>query len=60
MAEVVGDAEGVGRLKGAGRDAERWRALTKMEKRLLAPAGCRAYMRRTLAKEFPGIVDGFV
>ena len=34
--------------------------LTKAEKRLMAPAGCRAYMRRTLATEFPAIVQGFV
>jgi hypothetical protein len=35
-------------------------ALSKEEKRLLAPAGCRAYMRKTLVKEFPEIVQGFV
>jgi len=34
--------------------------LSKDEKRLLAPAGCRAYMRKTLVKEFPEIVQGFV
>jgi hypothetical protein len=34
--------------------------LTKEERRLLAPAGCRAYMRKTLVKEFPKIVEGFV
>ena len=34
--------------------------LEKSEKRLLAPAGCRAYMRKTLVKEFPAIVQGFV
>jgi hypothetical protein len=35
-------------------------ALSKEETRLLAPAGCRAYMRKTLVKEFPEIVKGFV
>lgn len=35
-------------------------ALSKEEKRLMAPAGCRAYMRKTLVKEFPEIVKGFV
>jgi hypothetical protein len=35
-------------------------ALTREERRLLAPAGCRAYMRKTLVKEFPKIVKGFV
>lgn len=34
--------------------------LTTEERRLLAPAGCRAYMRKTLVKEFPKIVQGFV
>ena len=34
--------------------------MSKDEKRLLAPAGCRAYMRKTLVKEFPKIVQGFV
>jgi hypothetical protein len=28
--------------------------------RLKRPAGCREYMRRELAKEFPGIMEGFV
>jgi hypothetical protein len=35
-------------------------ALSKDEKRLLAPASCRAYMRKTLVKAFPEIVKGFV
>jgi len=26
----------------------------------MSPTGCREYMRRTLAKEFPGIMEGFV
>lgn len=30
------------------------------KKKPLAPGQCRAFMRRTLAEEFPGIVDGFV
>jgi hypothetical protein len=30
------------------------------ERRLMMPAGCREYMRKTLAKEFPEIVKGFV
>jgi hypothetical protein len=60
MAKVVGEAEGVGKREITDRDAERCRPLTKMEKRLLAPAGCRAYLRKSLAKEFPEIVDGFV
>jgi hypothetical protein len=34
--------------------------LTKASRRLMTPEGCRAYMRRTLSKEFPGIMDGFV
>jgi hypothetical protein len=34
--------------------------LSKDERRLMAPAGCRAYMRKTLVKEFPAIVKGFV
>jgi hypothetical protein len=34
--------------------------LTKAQKRLLSPMGCRVYLRQTLAKEFAGIVDGFV
>jgi hypothetical protein len=29
-------------------------------KKPLRPAQCRAYMRRTLAREFPSIVQGFV
>jgi hypothetical protein len=32
----------------------------RMQVRMMMPAGCRAYMRRTLAKEFPEIVKGFV
>ena len=35
--------------KGAGPDGP-----------VLRPAQCRAYMRRVLAREFRGIVDGFV
>jgi hypothetical protein len=34
--------------------------LSTEERKLLAPAGCRAYMRKTLVKEFPKIVQGFV
>ena len=30
------------------------------EEKPLRPSQCRTYMRRTLAKEFRGIVDGFV
>lgn len=33
---------------------------TAVAKKPLQPGQCRAYMRRTLAKEFRGIVDGFV
>jgi hypothetical protein len=32
----------------------------RLEKQLLKPSGCRAYMRRRLAKAFPAIVSGFV
>ncbi len=32
----------------------------KLTPRMMRPAGCRAYMRRRLAKEFPEIVDGFI
>jgi hypothetical protein len=32
----------------------------KLATRMMLPAGCRAYMRRRLAKEFPEIVDGFL
>jgi hypothetical protein len=32
----------------------------KLATRMMLPAGCRAYMRRRLAKEFPEIVDGFI
>jgi hypothetical protein len=60
MAEMAGVEGVIVKPKRKARDAERCRELTKMEKRLLAPAGCRAYLRRSLAKEFPGIVDGFV
>jgi hypothetical protein len=60
MAGVVEDAKGGGKLKHRAQDGERTRAPAKMERRLPASAGCRAYMRRGLAKEFPGIVDGFV
>ena len=34
--------------------------LTRQGKRLMTATGCREYMRRTLAKEFPGIMNGFV
>jgi len=46
-------------LDGAGRD---WAGggLTRQGKRLMTATGCREYMRRTLAKEFPGIMNGFV
>ena len=33
---------------------------TSDERRLMVPGGCRTYMRKTLAKEFPEIVQGFV
>jgi hypothetical protein len=32
----------------------------RIQVRMMMPAGCRAYMRRTLAREFPEIVKGFV
>jgi len=35
-------------------------AAEKLAKRLMQPAGCRAYLRRRLAKEFEEIVDGFL
>jgi hypothetical protein len=54
-------------LQVGGREAAReveapgaGSGMTKAAKRLMQPAGCRAYMRRTLATEFAGIVEGFV
>ncbi len=35
-------------------------AAEKLAKRLMQPAGCRAYLRRRLAAEFEEIVDGFI
>jgi hypothetical protein len=32
----------------------------RQTKRILRPAGCRSYMRKELAEEFPEIVEGFV
>ena len=32
----------------------------KQRKRIMQPAGCRSYMRKRLADEFPKIVDGFI
>jgi hypothetical protein len=58
MTETVGATSA--ELEVEAREIKRARGLTKAEKRLLAPAGCRAYMRRTLVKEFPEIVQGFV
>lgn len=48
--------------EGAGEPATTAdeRRAEKLATRLMLPAGCRAYIRRRLAKEFPGIVDGFV
>jgi hypothetical protein len=36
------------------------KALGEGQARHLRPSECRSHMRRTLAKEFQGIVDGFV
>ena len=44
----------------ANKDGSSTKAAAKMEERPLRPAQCRAYMRRTLAREFRGIVDGFI
>ncbi len=49
---------GVLAMKGEAtkqKEADRRRA-----ERLLRPAGCREYMRKQLAQEFPDIVTGFV
>lgn len=35
-------------------------AKERLVTRLMMPAGCRAYLRRRLANEFPEIVDGFI
>ena len=35
-------------------------ARVKQSKRVMQPAGCRSYMRKRLADEFPRIVEGFV
>jgi hypothetical protein len=35
-------------------------AARRRAERLLRPSGCREYMRKQLAKEFPGIMSGFV
>lgn len=35
-------------------------AVGETKRRHLRPGECRSHMRRTLAKEFQGIVDGFV
>lgn len=46
-----------------GRTACRTRTAAKevtAEEKPLQPSQCRAYMRSTLAREFRGIVDGFV
>jgi hypothetical protein len=53
-AEAAGEPAAAGKQQRAGQNAE------KQAKRLMQPAGCRSYMRRRLAKEFPEIVDGFV
>ena len=37
------------------KEADRRRA-----ERLMRPSGCREYMRKQLAQEFPGIMEGFV
>lgn len=50
MAEIVQD-ESFERAK---------EALGKTTVKYLRPGECRSHMRRTLAKEFQGIVDGFV
>lgn len=45
----------------AGGELEQVREATGMAKtRQLRPSECRSMMRRTLATEFPGIVEGFV
>jgi hypothetical protein len=48
--------DGVGK---PGKDTDAV-ATQRQAKRLLRPAGCRSYMRKELAEEFPGIVEGFV
>ena len=63
-------AVGIERPEDGANDAGRSRArlgegmaggeLTKQGRRMMSPTGCREYMRRTLAKEFPGIMEGFV
>jgi hypothetical protein len=60
MAGVVGIAGAVVELRGTSHDGEQGGRLTNTEKRTPAPSGCRGYLRQSLAKEFPEIVDGFV
>jgi hypothetical protein len=51
--------------KGAKTVGERGERLElggreQQAKRMMRPAGCRAYMRKELAEKFPEIVEGFV
>ena len=47
-------------MRAGAKDVAKDVAVCAKEERPLRPAQCRAYMRKTLAREFRGIVDGFV
>jgi hypothetical protein len=49
----AGEASRSGKSLGKG-------SLGKAERQAMRPGACRAYIRRRLASEFAGIVDGFV
>jgi len=55
-----GGCEMTKQVMGSEKDAKADAGAEKLAKRIMLPAGCRAYIRRRLAKEFPAIVDGFV
>jgi hypothetical protein len=42
------------------KDGVGGQGLERLEKMVMRPGGCRTYMRKRLAREFPAIVDGFV
>lgn len=55
MAESNGRSHAKNQVKSVDANA-----VAEPEAKPLRPGQCRAYMRRTLAHEFRGIVDGFV
>jgi hypothetical protein len=54
----TGEQVCVGPAASEKRDAQA--ASKREQQRLVQPAGCRTYIRRRLATEFPEIVDGFL